>query len=206
MAGKQSWGEKSWWRGTVFDWLGVLLGVALVLVLAVVALPVLLLRHTESGGLQDYYLSVYRSTCGSWERRTAALPYVLQSNGARRLASIGDVVVLPPAPNGGLRLTLSRAAIDGGAKRLQFMRVSTWRTDPACAELSTQIQANAIANRRGVPWWILAPLAAIPVVIVLGYARYCRAGKRMRRGQTLRGSELVRAAQFIRLKRGDRVR
>jgi hypothetical protein len=74
MVGKQSWGEKSWWRGTVFDWLGVLLAAALVLVLAVVALPVLLLRHTESRGLQDYYLNVYRSTCGSWERRTAALP------------------------------------------------------------------------------------------------------------------------------------
>src|SRR5437870_13733576 len=71
MAGKQSWAEKRWWHGTVFDWLAVLLGVALVLVLAAVALPMLLLRHTESRGLQDYYLNIYRSTCGSWERRTA---------------------------------------------------------------------------------------------------------------------------------------
>ncbi len=104
-----------------------------------------------------------------------------------------------------LRLTLSKAAIAGGAKGLQFVRVSAWRTDPACAELSRQIQANALANRRGIPWWMLAPLAAIPVAIALGYARYRRAAKRMRRGQTLRGSELLSAAQFNRLKRGDGV-
>ena len=117
MAGKQSWAEKRWWRGTVFDWMGVLLALALVFVLAFVSVPFLLLRHTVSSGLQDYYLTVYRSTCASWERRTAALPYVLQPNGVRRLASTGDVVVLPPAPNGSLRLTLSKAAIAGGAKR-----------------------------------------------------------------------------------------
>ena len=104
-----------------------------------------------------------------------------------------------------LRLTLSKAAIAGGAKGLQFVRVSAWRTDPACAELSRQIQANALANRRGIPWWMLAPVAAIPVAIALGYARYRRAAKRMRRGQTLRGSELLSAAQFNRLKRGDGV-
>jgi hypothetical protein len=39
----------------------------------------------------------------------------------------------------------------------------------------------------------------------LGYARYRRAAKSMRRGQTLRGSELLSAAQFNRLKRGDGV-
>ena len=100
MAGKQSWAEKRWWRGTVFDWMGVLLAVALVFVLAFVSVPFLLPSHTVSSGLQDYYLTVYRSTCASWERRTAALPYVLQPNGVRRLARGGDVVVLPPGPNG----------------------------------------------------------------------------------------------------------
>src|SRR5712691_6203887 len=175
MAGKQSWTEKRWWSGTVFDWMGVLLAVALVFVLAFVSVPFILLRHTVSSGLQDYYLTVYRSTCTTWERRTAALPYVLQSNGVRSLASTGDVVVLPPAPSGNLRLTLSKAAIAGGARGLQFVRVSAWRTDPACAELSRQIQANALANRRGIPWWMLAPVAVIPVAIALGYARYRRA-------------------------------
>ena len=151
MAGKQSWAEKRWWRGTVFDWMGVLLLLLLIFVVAFVSVPFLLLRHTVSSGLQDYYLTVYRSTCASWERRTAALPYVLQSNGVRRLASTGDVVVLPPAPSGGLRLTLSKAAIAGGAKGLQFVRVSAWRTDPACAELSRQIQANAARQQARHP-------------------------------------------------------
>src|SRR5262249_7253404 len=136
MASKQSWAEKRWWRGKVVDWMGVLLAIALVFVLAFVGVPFLLLRHTVSSGLQDHYLTVYRSTCASWERRTAALPYVLQPNGVRRLASTGDVVVLPPAPSGNLRLTLSKAAIAGGAKGLQFVRVSAWRTDAACPELS----------------------------------------------------------------------
>ncbi len=205
MAGKQSWAEKRWWRGTVYDWMGVLLLLLFIFVLGFVSVPFLLLRHTVSSGLQDYYLTVYRSTCASWERRTAALPYVLHSNGARRLASSGDVVVLPPAPSASLRLTLSKAAIAGGAKGLQFVRVSAWRADPACAELSRQIQANAVANRRGIPWWMLVPVAAIPVAIAIGYARHRREAKRMRRGQTLRGSELLSAAQFNRLKRGDGV-
>ncbi len=205
MAGKQSWAEKRWWRGTVFDWMGVLLLLLLIFVGAFVSVPFLLLRHTVSSGLQDYYLTVYRSTCASWERRTAALPYVLQSNGVRRLASTGDVVVLSPAPSGNLRLTLSKAAIAGGAKGLQFVRVSAWRTDPACAELSRQIQANALANRRGIPWWMLLPAAAIPVAITIGYARHRGKAKKMRRGQTLRGSELLSAAQFNRLTNGDGV-
>src|SRR5215510_1298358 len=100
MAGKQSWAEKRWWRGTVFDWMGVLLLLASVFLLSFVSVPFLLLRHTASSGLQDYYVTVYRSTCASWERRTAALPYVLHSNGVRRLAASGDVVVLPPTPTG----------------------------------------------------------------------------------------------------------
>ena len=42
MASKQSWAEKRWWRGTVFDWMGVLLAIALVFVLAFVSVPFLL--------------------------------------------------------------------------------------------------------------------------------------------------------------------
>jgi hypothetical protein len=203
MAGKQSWAEGRWWRGTVFDWLGVLLAIAIVFVLAFVSVPFLLVRHTGSGGLQDYYRTVYRSTCASWDQRTAALPYVTLFNGVRRLAGAGDVVVLDPAPNGGLRLALSKAAVAGGARGLQFVRVSTSRTDSVCADLSRQIQATTLAHRQGIPWWMLGPVAALPVGIALGYARYRRRAKRMRRGQTLRGSELLSAAQFNRLKRGD---
>src|SRR4029453_10823467 len=78
-------------------------------------------------------------------------------------------------------------------------------TDPACAQLSRQIQANAAAKRGGIPWWMLASLAAIPIGTAIGYARHRREARRMRRGQTLRGSELLSAAQFNRLKRGDGV-
>ena len=81
MAGKQSWAETRWWHGTVFAWPAVLLGVAFAIGFAAVALPSLLVRHTMSRGLQDYYLTVYRSTCESSDRRTAALPYVTQLNG-----------------------------------------------------------------------------------------------------------------------------
>src|SRR5262249_38257957 len=205
MPGNQSWAEKRWWRGTVFDWMGVLLLFLLIFVGAFVTVPFLLLRHTVSSGLQDYYLTVYRSNCASWERRTAALPYVLQSNGVRRLASTGDVVVLPPAPSGNLRLTLSRAAIAGGAKGLKFVGVSAWGADPACGELSRQIQATALANRQGIPWWMLLLAAAIPVAITIAYARHRRKAKKMRRGQTLRGSELLSAAQFNQVTHGDGV-
>ena len=89
--------------------------------------------------------------------------------------------------------------IAGGASGLQFVRVSALRTDPACAELSGQIQANALANRQGIPWWMLAPAAAIPVAIALGYARHRRAAKKMRRGQTLRGAEKkIRDRSYVR--------
>ena len=108
MAGKQSWAEGRWWRGTVFDWLGALLAIAIVFVLAFVSVPFLLVRHTVSGGLQDYYRTVYRSTCASWDQRTAALPYVTLSNGVRRLASAGDVVVLDPSA---MRMRVRTAAL-----------------------------------------------------------------------------------------------
>jgi hypothetical protein len=58
MAGRQSWAEKRWWRGTVFDWMGVLLLLLLIFVGAFVSVPFLLLRHTVSTDLQDYYLTV----------------------------------------------------------------------------------------------------------------------------------------------------
>jgi hypothetical protein len=85
MAGRQSWAETRWWHGTVFAWPAVLLGVALAVGFAAIALPALLVRHTVSRGLHDYYLTVYRSGCESSERRTAALPYVTRLNGTRRV-------------------------------------------------------------------------------------------------------------------------
>ena len=125
MAGNQSWAEKRWWRGTVFDWMGVLLLLLLIFVLAFVSAPFLLLRHTVSSGLQDYYLTVYRSTCASWERRTAALPYVLQPNGVqqarlrrrRRRAAAGAERELPAdAFEGRDRRWGQRAAVRAGIR------------------------------------------------------------------------------------------
>jgi hypothetical protein len=52
---------------------------------------------------------------------------------------------------------------------------------------------------------MLLPAAAIAVAITIGYARHRRKAKKMRRGQTLRGSELLSAAQFNRLTHGDGV-
>ena len=69
MAGKQSWAETRWWHGTVFAWSAVLLGVALAFGFAAIALPALLVRHTMSRGLHDYYLTAYRSTCESSDHR-----------------------------------------------------------------------------------------------------------------------------------------
>ena len=204
MAGKQSWAEKRWWRGTVFDWSGALLFVVLAFVLGLVATP-LLLRPRTPNPLVDLYLNTRRSTCESPGHPTVALPYVVQSNGVRRLASFQDVVVLPPTPRSGLRLALSKIAIEAGTKGLQFVLVPAGRTDPACAELATLIRTTARGNMRRTTWLMVAALAGVPSAFVLGYSRYRRAGRRMRRGQTLRGPELVSAAQFNRLKRGDGV-
>ena len=101
-----------------------------------------------------------------------ALPYVVTPNGVRRLASFEDVVVLPPTRTRGLRLTLSKRAIDAGTKGLQFVRVPAGRTDPACAELATLIRTTARANMRRMAWWTLAPLAGVAFTLVFGYARY----------------------------------
>ena len=113
--------------------------------------------------------------------------------------------MLPPTPNGSLRLKLSPAAINGGASGFQFLRVPAWRTDPACAELSRQIQASAPASGEGIPWWMQVAPAAVSAALALAYARHRWAAKRMRRGQTLRGPELLSAERFNRLKRGDGV-
>lgn len=208
MAGKQSWAEKRWWRGTVFDLSSALLGVLLVFVLAFVSASIaipFLLRERTPDPLAELYLNTRRSTCENLGHPIVALPYVVTSNGVRRLASFEDVVVLPPTRTGGLRLTLSKSAIDAGTKGLQFVRVPAGRTDPACAEVATLIRGTARANMRRMAWWTLAPLAGVAFALVLGYARYRRAGGRMRRGQALRGSELLSAAQFNRLKRGEGV-
>ena len=153
MAGKQSWAEKRWWRGTVFDWMGVLLLLALVFLLSFVSVPFLLLRHTVSSGLQDYYLTVYRSTCctGSAAPRRCRRAAVQRHSQARLRRRRGRAAA---SAERSLRLTLSKAASPAGPKAGSSC-VSASADGSACAELSRQIQANALPTRRGIPWRML---------------------------------------------------
>jgi type IV secretory pathway TraG/TraD family ATPase VirD4 len=200
MAGQQSWAEKRWWRGTVYDWLGAVLGGVLV----VFVLHIVTLSQLTLAPLQRYYVNTYRASC-TVARRPPVLPYLLQPNGSRRLASLGDVVVLPSTPNSGLRLSLSTKAIRAGVKGVQFLRVSERGMDLACADLANQIQMNGTGSRTGLSWFVLAPLAMFAIGFALSYVRYRRTSRTMRRGHALRGPELVTASQFKRLKRGDGV-
>ena len=74
MASKQSWAEKRWWRGTVFDWMGVLLAIALVFVLAFVSVPFLLLQPygvKRPPGLLPHRLSFDLCKLGASHRSAA---------------------------------------------------------------------------------------------------------------------------------------
>src|ERR1700694_185126 len=119
MAGQRSWAEGRWWRGAKRDYLAVLV----LAVLLAFGLHVLTLRQLVGPPLQRYYIDAYRASCAV-VRRPLVLPYVQQPNGSRTLASIADVVVLPPSQPGALRLTLSKPAIDAGARRIDFLRMS----------------------------------------------------------------------------------
>jgi hypothetical protein len=203
MAGKQSWAEKQWWHGTVFDWSGALLCIVLAFALGLLVTP-WLLRSRTPHPLLDLYENT-NQWCMHWERGTTTLPYVVQSNGVRRLARFEDVVVLPPTARGGLRLRLSDTAIASGTRGLQSVHRPASQADVVCEELTTPMHDTASANRRRFASWILALLAVIPLSLVLGYTRHRLAGKQMRRGQTLRGPELLTACRFNELKRGDGV-
>ena len=137
MAGRRSWAEGHWWLGAKRNYLAVLV----LLAMLVFGLHILTLRQLVAPPLQQYYIKAYRTSC-TVVRRPLVLPYVQRSNGGRTLASIGDVVVLPPSRVGALRLALSTAATDAGARRVDFLSMSQDGADRTCASLEAQIQAN----------------------------------------------------------------
>jgi hypothetical protein len=82
MAGQQSWAEKRWWRGTLYDRLGAVRGVVLVIFILHIVTP----SQLTLAPLQGYYVNTYRASC-TVARQPAVLPYVLQANGSRQKES-----------------------------------------------------------------------------------------------------------------------
>lgn len=195
MSGRRSWAEGRWWRGAKRDYLVVVVAAVVMLF----GLHAVSLRQAVQSPLQQYYIGVYRTSC-SVVRRPLVLPYVLRSNGRRTLASIADVVVLSPSPAGALRVSLSSQAITAGAKRVEFLRTFS---DAACVTLERQIQAGRTATPNRIPVSVLGPMALGILLFIAGVARSRRAGRAMRRGQTLRGPELLSPEAFVRLKQSD---
>ena len=102
MSDQKSWSEGRWWRGATRG--GYLWFLAIVLLLPFV-LHVLFMSQKASPPLQQFYIQAYRTSCSvMW--RPLVLPYVQRADGARTLASISDVVVLPPKAAGALRAEL----------------------------------------------------------------------------------------------------
>ena len=195
---RASWGEGPWWRGARRDYL-----VPIVLaVVLVFALHTLALRQQASPPLQRFYIDAYRTSC-TVVRRPLLLPYVVEPNGSRRLAAIGDVVVLPPSQAGALRLRLSDGAVRAGTKGIEFARMSGAGLLNACAALERQIQANRAAVRTEIPVQVWAPIGVGLIAFMASVTRWRRRARSMRRGQTLRGPELVTPAVFNRLNRSD---
>src|SRR5438132_364887 len=138
MARRKSWAEGHWWRGAIRSYVWI---VALILLFPFLLQP-LLLRQRAAQPLQRYYIQAYRTSC-SVVPRPLVLPYVHRANGSTSLASISDVVVLPPSGPGRLRVALTDAALRTGATRVEFVRTTEARLPTACAGLDRQIQLNA---------------------------------------------------------------
>lgn len=92
-----------------------------ILVLLPFGLQLVIRRQQAAPPLQQFYVDAYRRSC-SVVRRPLVLPYVHQANGTKELASISDVVVLPPTGAGKLRIALKDAAVRAGARRVEFLR------------------------------------------------------------------------------------
>lgn len=198
MADQRSWAEGKWWRGAKRDYFGVLVLAVLILF----GLHAFTLHQMGSPPLQQFYIGAYRASC-TIVRRPMALPYVQQANGARRLASLQDVVVLPSTPSGRLRLTLSNVAVTSGVHRVQFVRISGAGLNQACTDLSRQIQANRLAVRTRIPPLLLGALVVCSFGLVVSVYRARGVARRMRHGHALRGPQLVTRLAFNRLKRAD---
>jgi hypothetical protein len=199
MANQKSWTEGRWWRGAVGNYLAVLLAI---LVLLPFGLQLVMRRQQAAPPLQQFYIDSYRSSC-SVVRRPLVLPFVHQANGTKALASISDVVVLPPTGAGKLRIALTDAAVRAGARQVEFLRTTEGGLPAMCAALDEQIQLNARSVRPTVPAHVLWALAAGALAFVFGAVRSTRTRRAMRRGHELRGPELLTREAFNRTKKAD---
>lgn len=199
MAGRQSWAEGRWWRGGKRDYLAaVVFAVA-----AVWGLQVLTIQQMSSPPLERYYIATYRSHCVSLRGMT--LPYVVWSDDTRSLALNHEVDDAAAVADGVPSFKLSRQAVTDGAKQLLFVQTADDDAPGTCRALAAQIQANRGGVKTRIPFPVLAVLGVIAGAIGTSVVRYRRLAKAMRRGQILRGPELVGGADFQRLRAGDGV-
>src|SRR5436190_12269690 len=200
MVGRKSWAEGPWWKRAQHDPLGLVIFV----VAAVFGLPAFLLWHIAVPPLQRYYADTYQAGCVATPRGPIALPYVEWANGGWTLASVAQVVSLPPTPAGMVRFNLSTAAIATGARRLQFVRISGPAAAGICVALKEQIRWNAASSLLTyLPRQVAGAMFLIGLALIVTACVHQQTGRTMRRGHTLRGPELVKRRRFNRLKRGD---
>ena len=200
MTNQTSWAERRWWRGTIRSYVWVLL----VVLLIPFALHLFTIGQLVASPLQQFYIQAYRTSCAGVPR-PLGLPYIQRANGVRTLASISDVVVLPPTAAGGLRIALADTAIRSGAKRVEFLRTAESSLAATCAGLDRQIQLNARNVPTSVPHYVVRGMMLGILGFIVGIFRSVRSHRAMRRGHTLRGPELLSCKAFKRLKRGDGV-
>lgn len=199
MAGRKSWAEERWWRGARTDPL-----IAVIFVVAIVfGFPVFMMWRAASPPLQRYYINAFRASCDASARRPIVVPYIQWANGGWTLASVRQVAALAPSPAGAQRFTLSSSAIQSGARSLEFVRISGPAVDRMCVAVNGQIQAATAASSLRIPLQVSAPIVLVGAVLIATAYAHRRTGRRTRRGQTLRGPELVSRRQFTHLKRGD---
>jgi type IV secretory pathway TraG/TraD family ATPase VirD4 len=199
MSGQKSWAEGRWWRGATRG--GYLWFLAIVLLLPFV-LHVLFMSQKAAPPLQQFYIQAYRTSC-SVVRRSRVLPYVQRADGTQTLASISDVVVLPPKAAGALRVALTEQAIRSGVTRVEFLRTTEGRLGATCAALERQIQSNAHNIRTRIPQNMLAVLTLGVIALAVSVSRSRSSRRAKLRGHALRGPELVTREAFNHSKRAN---
>src|SRR5262245_49900971 len=200
MGRRRSWAEGRWWRGAKTDPLLAVIFVTVVLF----GFPLLMMWRV-SPALQRYYTAVYANSCAGSAHMPLVLPYIQWANGARTLASGGQVFALAPASSGAPRFTLSDASVRMGARRLEFFRVVGPAVAQTCAALGSEIQSHQASLKTRIPLQVSVPMLLIAGALVATAYAHRRSAQTIRRGQALRGPELVNGQQFNRLKRGDGV-
>src|SRR5262249_6891833 len=153
---RRSWAEGRWWRGATTDPL-----IAVIFVVVVLFGFPLLMMWRVAPALQRYYIVVYANSCAGSARLPLVLPYIQWANGARTLASGGQVFALAPAPSGAPRFTLSDASVRMGARRLEFVRVAGPAVAQTCVALGSEIQSHQASLKTRIPIQVSLPMVVI---------------------------------------------